>query len=301
MNNMYPKTGMMGSHPMMPMMNANRQHAFTQHQQIQAQQSPMGHMTDGHHQQTSPYAAVLNHMNQMQNNQMQHNQMQNMSIPGPPPLDENTPGAADGNDNQKKSHAMVNSQLVLNSEDLPESDKDDEEYDGLYDNPGAAGNDMYGKPKAGATMGGGKTAGKIPRPQAVPVASVSDGADLEYGDDNNGAAQGNYNGGDGVTPAGNDEDYEYYEEEYEEDADYNDYDEEPKYDQVEQKSPHSDGDDAQFYSYEDLKNGALKDKENKHQYLSDQEFEEVFSMTKEKFNSLKPWKQKSLLRAKGLF
>ena len=56
-----------------------------------------------------------------------------------------------------------------------------------------------------------------------------------------------------------------------------------------------------FWSYEELKSdNALKCVENKEQYLSDDEFEKIFTITKETFNSAQPWKQKSLRIAKGL-
>ena len=129
----------------------------------------------------------------------------------------------------------------------------------------------------------------------MPKVHSNDGDELEYGNEEktDGAT-------DGVEYDGL---YEYYEEDYDENGDY--YEEngdDGLYEKVAQNgTPRSIGDEAQFYSYEDLKSGdVLKGVENKEQYLSDVEFEEVFSMTKEKFNSLRPWKQKSLRTAKGL-
>merc|ERR1712207_28322 len=40
---------------------------------------------------------------------------------------------------------------------------------------------------------------------------------------------------------------------------------------------------------------------NKEAYLHDQEFQQIFGMTKQEFYQQRPWKQKNLKRAKGLF
>merc|ERR1712038_582510 len=40
---------------------------------------------------------------------------------------------------------------------------------------------------------------------------------------------------------------------------------------------------------------------NKEAYLHDQEFQQIFGMTKQEFYQQRPWKQKNLKRVKGLF
>merc|ERR1712083_206660 len=51
-------------------------------------------------------------------------------------------------------------------------------------------------------------------------------------------------------------------------------------------------------SYEEAKQLSVP---NKEAYLSDDEFQKVFGMDKEAFYKLRPWKQKNIKRAKGLF
>merc|ERR1712141_167561 len=51
-------------------------------------------------------------------------------------------------------------------------------------------------------------------------------------------------------------------------------------------------------TYEEAK---LLNVPNKEAYLADDEFEKLFGMNKEAFYKLRPWKQKNIKRAKGLF
>ena len=247
-------------HSMMSqMMSGNQNHAFTMH---------AGNQMNG---------GIIQPMNNMPMT-ADHQ----MTIPGPPPIDQNTLGG-DANhiaDDSNNGHIARNAttEMILNSEDLPESDKeeDDHEFDGLYDNPGS---------NTKLSTAGDR---KIGAPGHMQQVHSHDEDELEYGDEEK--AHGT---ADGVEY---DDEYEYYEEYYEENGD------DVQYEEVAQNgSPHSVVDEVQFYSYEDLQSGdVLQGVENKEQYLSDVEFEEVFSMTKEKFNSLRPWKQKSLRSAKGL-
>jgi len=60
---------------------------------------------------------------------------------------------------------------------------------------------------------------------------------------------------------------------------------------------------GKYFSYEDLKSGKAKvdDPNNKEKYLSDDDFKKVFGMTRDAFYQEKPWKQKNLKKAKGIF
>ena len=60
---------------------------------------------------------------------------------------------------------------------------------------------------------------------------------------------------------------------------------------------------GKFFSVEDLKKGTPDgvDPTRKQDFLSDADFKAVFGMTKAEFNVLKPFKQKDLKKAKGLF
>merc|ERR1712083_1070251 len=50
-----------------------------------------------------------------------------------------------------------------------------------------------------------------------------------------------------------------------------------------------------------LEEAKLLNVPNKEAYLADDEFQKVFGMVKEAFYKLRPWKQKNIKRAKGLF
>jgi len=57
-----------------------------------------------------------------------------------------------------------------------------------------------------------------------------------------------------------------------------------------------------YYTLEEIKrNKSLASCDTKEAYLSDQDFEKVFGMTKEEFYNLRPWKQKQLKKSKGFF
>jgi hypothetical protein len=60
---------------------------------------------------------------------------------------------------------------------------------------------------------------------------------------------------------------------------------------------------SQFYSYEDIKNNRITgiNFSTKEQYLTDEEFYEVFKMTKSEFSVIKDWKKVSIKKSVGLF
>ena len=61
--------------------------------------------------------------------------------------------------------------------------------------------------------------------------------------------------------------------------------------------------DTNKFDYEVLKAGIPEGviPSAKETYLSDEQFQTVFGITKEKFAELKEWKQKEMKKAKGLF
>jgi len=57
-----------------------------------------------------------------------------------------------------------------------------------------------------------------------------------------------------------------------------------------------------FYTLEEIKrNKSLASNDTKEAYLSDEEFESIFGMSKVDFYNLRPWKQKQLKKSKGIF
>ncbi|CAM9904792.1 unnamed protein product [Heterosigma akashiwo] len=59
---------------------------------------------------------------------------------------------------------------------------------------------------------------------------------------------------------------------------------------------------GQFYSYEQLRDKLVDvPPQEREQYLSDTDFQEVFGVTRNEFNALAKWKQQNLKKQKGLF
>ena len=57
-----------------------------------------------------------------------------------------------------------------------------------------------------------------------------------------------------------------------------------------------------FYSFQDLKSGVAGiEYAQREQYLSPDEFVEVFGMSKEEFNGLRKWRQHAVKKKVGLF
>ena len=126
------------------------------------------------------------------------------TIPGPPPTD---PTDANVTAGQRNGHQPVSSQLVMNTSDLPESDKEDEEeYNGLYDDP-HDGDGLYSNQR---TQGAGGT--KRGHSGNTPMAG-GDEENVGYDD----LQQPQIQAVD--TNQIDDEEYEYYEEEYDEQYD----------------------------------------------------------------------------------
>jgi flagellar motor protein MotB len=75
------------------------------------------------------------------------------------------------------------------------------------------------------------------------------------------------------------------------------------HDDDESYQPPDNSDITQFYPFEDIVSGKAKNvnQDKKEAYLSDGDFQKVFGMDKASFYQLRPWKQKSLKKSKGLF
>merc|ERR1719192_826217 len=74
----------------------------------------------------------------------------------------------------------------------------------------------------------------------------------------------------------------------------------PQYNEPQQVNPQGGDvpDVGQTMSFDEAKKLQVP---NKEAYIHDNEFQQIFGMTKEEFYKQRPWKQKNLKRSKGLF